>query len=65
MIKLYTTGCPKCKILEKKLNDKNISYETITDENIMREKGYLSVPVLEVEEDVFQFPQAVSWVNNR
>ena len=23
---LYSTGCPKCKILKKKLEDKNIDY---------------------------------------
>lgn len=28
---LYTNHCPRCTILEKKLQEKNISYETFTD----------------------------------
>jgi hypothetical protein len=28
-IVLYTTGCPKCKILEKKLNDKKVSFDVM------------------------------------
>ena len=29
---LYSTGCPKCKILEQKLNMKSIPYEKTNDE---------------------------------
>ena len=28
---LYTTGCPKCRILEKKLSDKGIGFEKCDD----------------------------------
>lgn len=28
---LYTNHCPRCAILEKKLQEKNIAYETFTD----------------------------------
>ena len=31
MIKMYSTHCPKCKILETKLKQKNIEYEECTD----------------------------------
>ena len=30
-IELYTTGCPQCLILEKKLDLKGIPYEKVTD----------------------------------
>ena len=49
-IVLYTIGCPNCKVLERKLNSKNVPYETVTDVEIMRNKGIQSAPVLEVSD---------------
>ena len=64
---LYTTGCPKCRILEKKLTDKNVEYEVICDAEKIKEKG-TSVPMLEiVTEDVNQvlnYYDAVKYVNS-
>ena len=37
---LYTTNCPKCKILESKLKAKNIEYNTVTDIEVMQKKGF-------------------------
>ena len=65
MITLYTTHCPKCMVLEKKLKIKNIEFETVTDEAIMREKGYMSVPVLEVDGQVLEFAAANAWLNTQ
>lgn len=59
-ITLYSTMCPKCNILQKKLNAKNIKYEEINDIDAMINKGYLSAPVLEVAMD---FETANKWVN--
>lgn len=61
---LYTTGCPKCNILTKKLDEKHLDYKTITDEKIMLEKGLTEVPWLEVDENMMNFSTAVKWVNN-
>ena len=64
---LYTTGCPKCRILEKKLTDKGVEYEVICDAEKIKEKG-TSVPMLEiVTEDVNQvlnYYDAVKYVNS-
>ena len=66
MITIYTTAtCPKCKILKKKMDDKGIVYEEFTDENEMQRMGILSVPVLEVDGEQMDFPQAVKYVNER
>lgn len=62
-IVLYSTGCPKCKVLEAKLNNKHISYETITNENEMIQNGFMSLPVLKVNEDFFSFKDANDWIN--
>ncbi len=60
---LYSTHCPKCCILEKKLEEKNISYEEVNDIEIMKEKGYLTVPVLEVDGVSLDFKTANEWIN--
>ena len=65
MITLYTIDCPKCKILEKKLEQANIKYETCKDTNIMTEKGFDFMPVLDVDGQVMNFGEAVKWVNER
>ena len=65
MIKIYTTGCPKCQILEMKLEQKGILFEEVTDISLMERMGIDLVPMLEVEENcLLPFNEAVKWVNN-
>lgn len=63
MIKLYSTGCPKCRVLEKKLAEKGIEYNLISDKDIMKEKGLNFLPVLEIDDRLLEFKDAVNWVN--
>lgn len=65
MIKLYTTHCPKCAVLEKKLQQKNIAYETIDDTEKMIQMGMRSAPMLEVDNKLMNFTEAVQYVNER
>lgn len=60
---LYSTGCPKCKVLEAKMNTKNIDYTVIDDADLMISKGFMSLPMLEVDGEVMDFINAVKWVN--
>ena len=62
---LYTTHCPKCSVLEKKLAAKNISYTEVTDVEIMTKKGFDAVPILEVDGTVMDFKEANTWVNEQ
>lgn len=66
MVTLYSTGCPRCKVLEKKLTQKNIEFELKTDfdVNAFLEKGFSSVPLLEVDGEIFTFEKANQWINN-
>ena len=61
---LYSTHCPKCTILEKKLLNANIDFHTVTDVEIIKNKGYMSVPVLEVDGEVMDFGSAIKWANS-
>lgn len=60
---LYSTNCPKCKVLEKKLIQKNVQYIKIEDLDILREKGFTFLPVLEVNSSILNFKEAVDYVN--
>ncbi len=64
---LYTTGCPKCRILEKKLTDKKVEYQVVCDPEKIKAKGN-AVPMLEIiEEDnsqVLNYYEAVKFVNS-
>lgn len=64
-IVLYTTFCPKCKVLETKLKQKEIAYEEVTDKEVMIGKGFMSVPILEVNGTIMDFTQANTWINER
>ena len=63
-IVLYSTHCPKCEVLEKKLKTKNIEYEEVNDVDIMLNKGYTNVPVLVIDGKSMDFKTANDWINN-
>ena len=65
MIILYSTHCPKCKILEQKLKSKNIEYVEFTDVDKMIEMGFSMMPMLKVDSVVMDFATANKWINER
>lgn len=62
---LYTTHCPKCKVLNAKLQQLNIDFETIDDEDLMIDKGFVSAPMLEVDGEIMDFSEAINWLKGR
>lgn len=62
-IVLYTTNCAKCAVLETKLKEKNIQYETVEDIQEMISLGLVSAPNLKVGEQILEFSKAVKWIN--
>ncbi len=69
MITLYTTHCPKCKILQQKLDQKKVDYEIIDDEETVlefgKDIGILSTPILEVNGVAFDFNGAIKWLASK
>lgn len=63
-VTLYSTDCPKCKVLEKKLDNNGVTYETEKDIDKMLEKGFVSAPMLEVDGVVMNFKEGIEWINN-
>lgn len=64
-MKLYTTHCPKCKVLETKLNQKNIIYESMEDTKVIQDKGFDQLPILELDNgEVLSFVEANKYINS-
>lgn len=62
---LYSTGCPKCTVLKKKLDNKGIEY---TENNSVEEMLSLNitlVPALKVGGSLMDFARANTWINEQ
>mgnify|MGYP002524297448 CR=1 FL=1 len=65
MVTFYSTHCPKCNILEKKLKASNIDYTENNDVDVMLSKDILTAPALEVDGEIYTFTQAVKWLKKQ
>lgn len=59
---LYSTNCPKCRILEGKMEAKNIAFNVETNIDLMLSKGFTMAPILEVDGVIMDFAKANKWV---
>ena len=63
-IVLYSTHCPRCSVLEKKLKKKNLQYTEINDVDKMLEMGLKSTPALQIDGGaLMNFQEANEWIN--
>ena len=62
---LYEHGCPRCKVLKSKLDQKGIKYEDISDVEVMKSKGFQEAPKLDVNGVVMDFKEAVKWIGEQ
>lgn len=62
---LYTIGCPSCIVLEKKLMDKKINFEKVSDIEELKKIGKSYFPVLQIGENILEFRDAVTWINKQ
>ena len=60
---LYSSHCPRCKVLEDKLAKKNVSYTLFDDVQKMIELGITSVPIFEADGVKMEFRDANKWIN--
>lgn len=65
MITLYSTHCPRCRVLEDKLEDKDIEYTVVTDVEEMSKLNIMSVPMLKVDGNLLPFKEANDWINEQ
>ena len=66
MIKVYTIDCPACKVLEKKLTQKNLPYEKITDRNIFTQLNIDTFPVMQIDNGpLMNYKDSNNWINQQ
>lgn len=61
---LYSTGCPKCKVLKAKLDSKEIKYDVVDDVDEMLRLGMTTVPCLGVGDKIMNFKESVDYINS-
>ena len=68
---LYSTNCPKCKVICKKLQQKNLDFIEIdckadtTYIEMLSGKGFRGMPVLQVGDEYFDFIKANKWIGEQ
>ena len=62
---LYSTDCPRCCVLKNKLSDKKIPYTENNSVDEMISLGITQVPVLDINGDMYDFKEAVEWINKQ
>ena len=66
MITVYTQpNCGKCKVLKAKLQQKGIAYEESQDVDKMQSLGIMSLPAMQVDDQLLTFEEAIKYVNER
>lgn len=61
----YSTHCPKCSVMEKKLQQKQIQYTEINDIEEMSKLGIQSAPSLSVDGQLLDFGAGIRWINEQ
>ena len=63
---LYSVNCAKCKVLETKLDQLQISYSLVTDPEIVarvgKAHGITSAPILQVDDIFYDFTRAIKYL---
>lgn len=66
---LYTINCPKCKVLEKKMQIKGVSFSVVDNKAEVIKKGeevgIKSAPFLQVDDEFYNFSDALKWVGEQ
>lgn len=60
MVTLYSTGCPKCNILEGRLTKDNIEFSISDDVDKLMEMGFQTAPILQINDEYIDFVEAMN-----
>ena len=61
---LYSTGCPQCNILKEMLQKKNIIFQIEDNIEEIKKLGFLSLPMLSVNDKILNFKEAFNFLKN-
>lgn len=62
---LYTSHCPKCKVLSAKLDNAMIAYDVFDDVDKMIKMGITTVPILCVDGQNMTYSESIKWIKER
>lgn len=62
---LYSTGCPRCKVLKKKLDEAGLKYTENNDVDEMLSLGISEVPILVINGELLNFNKSIEWLSKR
>ena len=62
---LYSTGCPKCKVLKMKMDAKGIQYTENSSVDEMLKLGIKSAPILSVNGELMDFNSALTYIKGK
>ena len=69
MVKLYSSGCTRCNMIENILRAKNIEYEVTHDEthylNIANDNNITVMPFAEIDGKIYNSMELQRWINER
>ena len=63
IVTLYSTNCPRCVVLEKKLQNARINFSINNNIEEMLALGFLEAPMLEVDGELMGFIEGNKWAN--
>lgn len=61
-ITLYSTGCPKCRVLKQKLKSKGLEFTENNSMEEMEKMGFTSAPMLKVSDCIMDFGNSIKWL---
>jgi len=64
-IVLYTNHCPCCEVLESRMKAAGIRYRAVDDVRMMLEMGLTTMPMLETDDLMMNYPAALKWLEER
>lgn len=68
-ITFYSLHCPKCKVLEKLMKEKNIEYTLVDSEDIVLkvadENNIVGMPFADIDGQIFNTKQLQNFINER
>ena len=65
ILTLYSKdGCPRCDMLKSKLNDKNVEFIEVKDEDVIASLDIDFLPVLEVDGEMLGLSKANDYINS-
>lgn len=62
-VTLYSNHCPMCKEIQKKLDKLKIEYEEVNDLDIMQDKGFSFMPMLEIDTKIMNSIESMQYLN--